>query len=268
MPPKILSFDDDDDGDDIVSAAHTKAVSVNSAKQKPKPKFKFKKRQLTQPTPAVPAEQTQSPSPSQTKATASIGDLMDKYGSNRANSDRIIAKPHTIADSNEEAEGFFLSASDSNDDDDNLEADDPGQEHASQTPTGDGQFVRDAELRMLNEEFIPQDLESTKRTRQVLERDTESMLLDYGAPHDDEETASDKHQLVEQALSNASNGSSDDHYVIFEDPGVVLVTKPILSAAEAEKLLRTRLQQSLALKETQQAKLDKFHNEMSHLAIS
>lgn len=213
------------------------------------------------------------PKPKDQRPKDGYADLLSMYG----HPQREI-RPLVTKDESDAAEGFYL---DPESDDEDHHMEDVDAEKLAETPSPTGMArdidldVREVEIQMLNEEFIPQGLESRKKSRQVLERDTVALQLDDGGymANDVTDTATDVHaaekakrEMIQRALEeeNAVEGTGA-MTILMSTPHLHVRSPVVPPTQDVVARLRGKVSALAELLSKQQSKLAHFKLEREKL---
>lgn len=204
-------------------------------------------------------------------------DLMNKYGD-------VSSKRETVTEDDAiVAEGFYLDPESMEEDDVHNEEEqnidiNMGTTMANRLNHGAEMNIRNIELQMLNEEFIPQDLESVKRTRQVLERDTIGLQLDDDSSKADDYIRIDdtvstngkssekmKREMIQMALDDAENAVDEDGSgsILISNSNIIVSYQEVPNFNDVVNRLQSKILKLESLNLKQQFKLKQFKSEMT-----
>lgn len=204
-------------------------------------------------------------------------DLMNKYGD-------VSSKRETVTEDDAiVAEGFYLDPESMEEDDVHNEEEqnidiNMGTTMANRLNHGAEMNIRNIELQMLNEEFIPQDLESVKRTRQVLERDTIGLQLDDDSSKVDDYIRIDdtvstngkssekmKREMIQMALDDAENAVDEDGSgsILISNSNIIVSYQEVPNFNDVVNRLQSKILKLESLNLKQQFKLKQFKSEMT-----
>lgn len=204
-----------------------------------------------------------------------FNDLISKYGNISSTREILIRKEEPLI----EEEGFYLDPESMDEDEDEEEDVNHNTGSINKSNQETDLNIREVEMQMLNEEFIPVDLESVKKTRQVLERDTIALQLDdddfmvdddngeHGAAVGPDKFEKSKREMIQMALNENAVEGSEAMSILISNPNIVVSYEEIPDSNSVLNRIREKMLKLESLHSKQEVKLLQFKSELGKIAM-